>query len=197
MLRDRLIIIYILVLIILISVFLLFKFFILAKEDKPKDYFPHATMVKSFKGQLNNDEFTQTVDKFKDDKIQIKQSDDYSNVIMIYEASNDMIRLIYTSLEEEFKGDYLSNLKENRHDIIIKTPLEVGTSWTDDSGGVYGIIQMDSIVKTPAGKFQTMVIEYSNEEFNVREYYAKNIGLVKIVINNYLVNELVDFKIID
>lgn len=39
--------------------------------------------------------------------------------------------------------------------------------------------------------------DLENDEFNVKEYYGRGVGLVKIVINNYLVNELVELEIID
>lgn len=195
MLRKGLRIPYLILFLIILLVFILIIVFLSSSGDKAADYFPRAKMVKTFKGQLDNDGFTHIIDGVKDDKIQIKQSDANTNVAMVYDLSDDMVRLIYTSEEEEFKEDYISSLKENRNDIIIKSPLAVGTTWKDSIGGVYQIMEMDSIVKTPVGEFEAMVIGYINDDFKVREYYAKNIGLVKIVINNYLVSELVDIEI--
>lgn len=181
---------YLIILLIFISLILFF----LPSQDGPWDYFPQDQMVKTFRNQLNNEEFTHIIDKIKDNKIQIKQVDGQANVVMVYDLSDHMIRLVYTSEEKEFKDDYISNFKANRNDIIIKSPLELGTYWTDNIGGVYEIIGTNSMVKTPAGEFETLLVEYENDGFRVREYYAKDIGLVKIVINNYLVSELVHIE---
>lgn len=186
---------YLLLIIVILIILLLVLIF---PKDRPANYFPGEKMVKSFKGNINNDEFVQLVDRLEDGKIQIKQIDSQTKVAMVYDISKDMIRLVYSQEEDHgFKDDYISNIKENRDNIIIKTPLTIGTSWRDGIGGVYRIVEMDSIVKSPAGEFKTMVIEYKNDEFSVREYYAKDIGLVKIIINNYLVNELVNLEIIE
>lgn len=182
---------------IIIIIFFLIQLFLISTKDMPSDYFPNTQMVKSFRGNLNNDEFTHIVDRLEDNKIQIKQINNFTKVAMVYDITNDMVRLVYTYEEDELKDDYITNLKANRDDIIIKSPLIEGTSWVDNIRGIYRIIELNSMVKTPAGKFETLVIDYENDEFNVREYYAKDIGLVKIVINNYLVNELVDLKIED
>lgn len=188
---------YLFLILIVLVIFLLIKVFSLSSEDKPVDYFPNVQMVKIFEANLDNDGFTHIVDRIKDEKIQIKQIGNNTNVAMVYDFSNEMVRLVFTSEEDEFKEDYISDIKENRDSIIIKAPLTIGTTWEDSVGGKYRIIDIESMIKTPAGEFETVVIGYNNDDFNVREYYAKEIGLVKIVINNYLVNELVDIKIDD
>lgn len=188
---------YFIFFLVILILFLFVKVFFLSTEDKPADFFPDALMVKSFKGTLDNDEFTHIVDRIENNKIQIRQINGNTNVAMVYEISNDMIQLVYTLEEDELKDDYITNLKKNRNDTIIKSPLTIGTHWKDNIGGAYGIIEVNRMIKTPAGEFETLVVEYHNDDFNVREYYARKIGLVKIVINNYLVNELVDIKIYD
>ena len=184
-----------LLIIIFLIIILLIQRFLTHPKTRPSNYFPNTQMVKSFKGKLDNDEFVQIVDIIEDNKIQIKQADSGTNVVMVYDISKEMIKLVYTCEEDEFKDDYIVNLKENRDDIVIRTPLTIGTSWKDNIGGVYRIVEVDSIAITPAGRFETLVIEYKNDEFNVREYYAKDIGLVKIVINNYLINELIELEL--
>lgn len=184
---------------LLIPIIILLLFGIISSaKPKPSDYFPHQTMNKHFKGDLENDEFLQIVDLIEGDRIQIKQVNRYAKVVMIYELSKDSIDLVY-SLEERdhLKDNYMESMKENRKDIIINSPLEVGTNWMDTIGGKYRIIEVDSHIKTPAGEFEVLIVGYENDEFNVKEYYGKGVGLVKIVINNYLVNELVELEIMD
>lgn len=188
---------YLILLLLIFLVFILIKLFSLSNEEKPSDYFPDSIMVKYFEGELENDEFIQIIDKVEDDKIQVKQINDNSKIVMVYDLTDTMIRLVYTYQGDEISDDYISNLEENRDDIIIKGPLKVGNSWDDNSGGVYEITEMDIIVRTPAGGFEALLVEYNNDQLNIKEYYAKEIGLIKIVINNYIINELVGIEFKD
>lgn len=188
---------YLILLLLIFLVFILIKLFSLSNEEKPSDYFPDSIMVKYFEGELENDEFIQITDKVEDDKIQVKQINDNSKIVMVYDLTDTMIRLVYTYQGDEISDDYISNLEENRDDIIIKGPLKVGNSWDDNSGGVYEITEMDIIVRTPAGGFEALLVEYNNDQLNIKEYYAKEIGLIKIVINNYIINELVGIEFKD
>lgn len=188
---------YLILLLLIFLVFILIKLFSLSNEEKPSDYFPDSIMVKYFEGELENDEFIQIIDKVEDDKIQVKQINDNSKIVMVYDLTDTMIRLVYTYQGDEISDDYISNLEENRDDIIIKGPLKVGNSWDDNSGGVYEITEMDIIVRTPADGFEALLVEYNNDQLNIKEYYAKEIGLIKIVINNYIINELVGIEFKD
>lgn len=173
------------------------------KEDVDKvnletllDYFPTRTMKKIFKNESKNETFTHLVDFVKDGTVQIKQIDRLSKVVMVYRLDNESIRLVYTKeLKDDRVGmDYTKDIIPNRNDIILMSPIEVGISWTDDDGGRYEIIKKDAITKTPAGSFQTLLVKYTNEEFTVKEYYAKDIGLVKIVVNNFDAFDLVNIQ---
>lgn len=173
------------------------------KEDVDKvnletllDYFPTRTMKKIFKNESKNETFTHLVDFVKDGMVQIKQIDRLSKVVMVYRLDDESIRLVYTKeLKDDRVGmDYTKDIIPNRNDIILMSPIEVGISWTDDDGGRYEIIKKDAIIKTPAGSFQTLLVKYTNEEFTVKEYYAKDIGLVKIVVNNFDAFDLVNIQ---
>lgn len=156
-------------------------------------YFPNKKMTKIFKKDSENEGFTHIVDKIKDSKIQIKQVDLLTRVVMVYDVSDDFVKLIYTKEvgTEEFKEDYIDELIPNREDIILMSPIEVGTNWSDGDGGIYEIIKTNAIVNIPAGTFETVIVKYTNKDFTVKEYYAMNVGLVKIVVNNFSVYELV------
>ena len=144
-------------------------------------------MIKIFRDEYGNKGFTQIVDKIEDDKVQIRQMDGFTRVVMVYEIREDYIKLAFTEEvgKNEFKEDYIKELNPNRNDFIIKAPIEIGTKWYDNIGGHYEIIKTDAMVETSLGKFETVVVRYRNDEFTVKEYYAKGIGLVKIVVNNF------------
>ncbi|TJX13249.1 hypothetical protein E9840_10270 [Tissierella creatinini] len=164
--------------------------------EELQNYFPNRTMNKMFKNESKNETFTHLVDFVKDGKVQIKQIDKLAKVVMVYSLDNDAIRLVYTkNLDSKNIGiDYTQDLVANRNDIIIMSPIQEGTRWWDDDGGLYEIINKDAVVETPAGRFQTLVVKYINDDFTVKEYYAEDIGLVKIVVNNFDTFELVNYR---
>lgn len=164
--------------------------------DILQDYFPTRPMKKIFKNESKNESFTHLVDLVKDGKVQIKQIDRLSKVVMVYSVDDEYIRLIYTKelKDNRVGGDFIQDLVTNRNDIILMSPIEEGSSWADDDGGRYEIIKKDAMVKTPAGTFQAVLVKYTNDEFTVKEYYAKDIGLIKIVVNNFEVFDLVNIQ---
>lgn len=166
-------------------------------EDKllsmdANNFYPDKYMVKEFIGGSENNRFSQIVENVKHGKVQIRQIDIITNVVMIYDLSPEYIKLIFTKEidKEDLKDDYIDELIPNREDFILKAPIVIGTKWHDETGGTYEIIKTNAIVDIPAGKFETVVVKYTNDEFTVKEYYARNVGLVKIIINNYEVYEL-------
>lgn len=168
-------------------------------EDKPlsmdaESFYPNKYMHKEFTGENENNNFIQIVEEVKDGKVQIKQVDSITNVVMIYDTSPKFVKLVYTKELDrvDSKTDYIEGLVPNREDYILKAPIEIGTNWSDETGGIFEIIKTNAIVDIPAGKFETVVVKYTNGEFTVKEFYARNIGLVKIILNNYEVYELKD-----
>ncbi|NLL81365.1 MAG: hypothetical protein GX231_03545 [Tissierellia bacterium] len=162
------------------------------EKHKLLEYYPQKEMIKIFRDDLGNKGFTQIVDKIENNKVQIKQIDELTSVVMIYEIKEDYIKLIFTEEvgENKFKEDYIKELNPNRNDFIIKAPIKVGTKWHDNLGGYYEIIKTDAIVKTSLDEFEAIVVRYKNDDFTVKEYYSKDLGLVKIVVNNFSAYQL-------
>lgn len=191
---------WILILIIIISTFLVIgtntkpSFKLDVKE--PLNYFPYKKMKKIFKNESNNEFFIHFVDFVKEGKVHIKQVDRLSRVLMVYDIGPDSIRLVFTREldDKSFEVDYSQALIPNRDDIILMYPVQEGTKWSDNDGGIYEIIKKNALVKTPVGTFKTVVVKYANDDFKVKEYYAKDIGLVKIVVNNFDAFELVSYE---
>ena len=178
------------------------KFLFALNEDKPlsmdaNNFYPDKYMVKEFIGGSQNNKFSQIVENVKRGKVQIRQIDVITNVVMIYDLSPEYIKLVFTKEldKEDIKDDYIDEFIPNREDFILKAPIVIGTKWYDETGGTFEIIKTNAIVELPAGKFETVVVRYKNDEFTVKEYYARNVGLVKIIINNYEVYELKEIKL--
>lgn len=97
-----------------------------------------------------------------------------------YEFTEDSI--LHTFQEHEFYEDKsILDRPANLNAVLLKLPLEVGTSWTSESNS-YKIIETNGTVETPAGIFKnclavkTVYKDSGNHSIN---YYAKGIGMVK------------------
>ena len=169
------------------------------KELKVKSYFPKEEMIKKFSGGFENSGFTQTIDRIKNEKSQIKQVDTGTGVIVIYEVTDENISLIYTKevSNGEFKEDYLDNIEPNMNKEILKAPLEVGTKWNNEQDGEFQITGINVKVKTPAGKFYAIEVTYINNDFVSKKYYVKNLGLVKEISKEFNNTELIDIMYIN
>lgn len=187
---------------IFVSVILLMTTYYFINKDTGKDsvftaneYFPKEIMTKKFSGGFENEGFTHIIDKIEDGKIQIKIQDTGMNMITVYKISQDQISLIYT-LENTNTSEEIDfeNLIENKKDVIIKSPIKKGSKWMDDKNGKYEITGVNIEVNTPAGKFDTIEVTYKNNDFEIKRYYAKNIGLVKNIYNHELTDELIDLE---
>jgi hypothetical protein len=152
-------------------------------ELRVKDYFPSRIMTKQFSGGYENQGFKHTIDKIDEDKVQIKQIDSGTGVILIYQVSDNDIRLIFSSevADGKFKENYIGTVQPNDDKIILKSPLEVGTKWTDkdDADSKYEITGINVGVKTPAGTFDAVEVTFFRGEFQTKSYYVKGLGLVK------------------
>lgn len=109
------------------------------------------------------------------------------------QVSEKDIRLIFRNEEPDvkFKENYIGIVKTNVDEIILKSPLVVGTQWTDNSDGKYEITGINVEVKTPVGTFPTVEVTLLRGGLEVKMYYAKDFGLVKRTIKDYSEDELI------
>lgn len=159
------------------------------------DFFPNRVMTKKFSGGFENEGFTHIIDKVQGNRIQVKQVDTGVDVVLVYEVSKENIKLIYSHeiYDINFEENYVEDIKPNRQDMIIQAPIEKGTKWTDNEGRVYEITGTEVKLTTPAGTFDTLEITSIIDDFQVKSYYAKGIGLVKRIFGD-IVDELIEIK---
>ncbi len=160
------------------------------------DYTPNVPMVKLYSGGYENSGYVEKVDYVSKDKIQLKHLSGAMAGVSVYSISKDKILVSYRT-EEDLAGDRQQELDENYIDLssnsqetILKGPIKKGTAWTDavDHGtNAYEITGVDVKVNTPAGDFTAIEVTYSSTDstIQVKNYYAKGLGLVKVAIEDY------------
>ncbi len=156
------------------------------------DYFPSGPLTKVFSGGFENEGVKHTFMAFEDNKVQMLQVDSGTSLILVYEVSDDQIRLIYTE-EGYYSNQKKDNVIPNRNDIILKSPIQVGTKWDSDRGGFFEITAVDVDVKTPAGSYLAVEVTFRYDEHQTKHYYAKGLGMIRTISDIFSI-ELVEIK---
>jgi len=149
-----------------------------------KAYFPmHQGMEYSYAGEGNEfAPFTRRIMFARDNYLQLTDDNGGTVIVKVYKYNDNEITEVFS--EGEFYGDenIIPDVQDNEEkgEIILKTPLEVGNSWSGDDGD-REIVAVDQEVKVPAGTFYQVIkikISYQDSDNTRYEYYAPNIGLI-------------------
>ncbi len=150
-----------------------------------KAYFPlHQGMEYSYAGEGNEfAPFTRKIMFVEDNYLQLTDNNGGTVVVKIYKYNDKEITEVFSEGEfyedENLIPDVRNN--EDKAEIILKAPLEVGKSWSSNDGD-REIVAVDQKVKVPAGTFHQVIkikITYTDSNNTGYEYYAPNIGLIK------------------
>jgi hypothetical protein len=97
----------------------------------------------------------------------------------VIEYKNGELKLIFGEPTFYYMENLLS-VEPTLGFIILKEPLQVGQKWAPDEYTQVEITSMNSPVSTSSGDYEAMEISSTSTDGRVqREYYAKNVGLVK------------------
>lgn len=134
-------------------------------------YFPMELLRMTYSGGFENGGYSITVEIIEDDLVQIREKNTATAVVYVYRVSKDEITLVFKDVENyEENVSYIST-QENCNNIILKTPIEVGTKWENKT-----ITGVDVSITTDTGVYNAIEI---TEDNGYKEYFAPGIGLVK------------------
>lgn len=156
-------------------------------KNNLKTYFPvNSDRKLQFSGHGNEfASFTRTVKFRKDNLIQIHEDNGGTIVAKIYQVCKNKV-LLLKEVPEFYNNKNLlhkSSNNYNKQEIILKKPLEVGTTWQNKQQR-RKIVKVNQTVKVPAGQFDNVikikiVTNKQGNQFKRYEYYAKGLGLIK------------------
>lgn len=143
-----------------------------------KSYFPQENKVFKYNGGFEGGGYTRETVMTDEEKIQIYETSTAANVVKVYTVNEEEAALVI--FEEEYNRDksYL-NEGNNINEVILRSPVKIGTSWTNQSDKISAITGVNIDVSTPAGVFSTIEITTKVDNAVIKEYYAPKIGLVK------------------
>ncbi len=80
---------------------------------------------------------------------------------------------------EFYHIENMMNASVNTNRVLLKEPIEVGNSWTDEENNPIEISDLSKPIQTPYGEFNALEVttKYHSGALQ-RDYYAKDIGLV-------------------
>ncbi|MFW6027131.1 MAG: hypothetical protein ACOCRX_12420, partial [Candidatus Woesearchaeota archaeon] len=150
-----------------------------------KAYFPLLQgMEYSYAGEgIEFAPFERKIMFVEDKHLQLTDDNGGTVVVKIYKLSEQKVTQIFSKSEFYEDDNLIPDVKENedKNDIILKAPLEVGNSWSSNKKN-REIVAVDQKVKVPAGTFYQVVkikISHQDSENTGYDYFAPNIGLIK------------------
>lgn len=150
-----------------------------------RDYFPLTQNVHYLYEGIGNEfaAYDFWVDYASSDKIQQRISNGGTVVSKVYQITEDSLIKTYAREETYFRENFLDTTSGDP-EVLLMTPLEVGTRWTLSDGRVRSILSTDAKVSVPLGNYtalQVITEDPKNASNTTYDYYVKDIGLVKTV----------------
>lgn len=118
--------------------------------------------------------------------MQVVDSSGGTDVVRVFEYSENAITEIFTRGETYFRDDVLAtglDSMEMEDDILLQLPIEVGHSWDSTSSITSEITDTGFEFETEFGTFNAIEVTRSEENFTSLYYFAEGIGLVEQVFN--------------
>lgn len=152
---------------------------------KITDYFPFKENIKyDFEGKGNEyASYTVWVDYIKNNRIQLRKNTGGTEAASVLENSNGELKIIFSKEECYFREDFTSKTG-NKDEILLKEPLQKGTSWTLSDGRKRYISNIDVPITTGAGSYKTIEVTTEDKNTKTIDYYALNIGLIKTIYSS-------------
>ena len=156
----------------------------LETEKSLSNLFPISVNVyKKYQGIGNEYAEYETTSEFATkDKIQIKSVNAGTSIVNVYKVTKNYVKKVYTEGEVYDIADFTK--KVNNDEIILKTPIEVGTTWNIDDKAIRTITAVDKSIETPYSPFKAVEVKTEYENSIVYDYYVANIGHVMTIFED-------------
>ena len=153
-------------------------------ELKIEDYYPIEDNTKySYEGEGNEyATYTVYVDYTGNNRIQTRTNNGGTESVNVMELKDDQLTLLYSRGETYFRQNFLNNEYDGGK-ILLKGPLEEGTTWNYDENTSAAITNISKEVVTPMGNYEAIEVTIEGQQGKTINYYAKDVGLVKSIVS--------------
>jgi hypothetical protein len=152
------------------------------KEKSIKDYFSLKENTKYIYAGMGNEyaSYSTIVDYTMGNRIQIRKNNGGTETVSVMEYKDGELIKVFSKNEIYYRENFLQN-PSNNEEILLKEPLEKGTTWMLADNTKRYISGVETSIATPMGIFKTIVVTTEGKNDKTIDYYAPNIGLVKTV----------------
>ncbi|QCX34545.1 GerMN domain-containing protein [Caloramator sp. E03] len=155
-----------------------------SESSKPKisDYFPFTPNIRMQYEGIGNEyaEKDVYVDYINNNRIQLRVINPGTVLGQVIENKDGQLRLI-ASIGEFYNRDDLTSYDNNNPEILLKEPLEKGTTWTLPDGNKRYISNTDVNISVPYGTFKALEVTTEYTDSKTYDYYVLNLGHVKTI----------------
>jgi len=162
----------------------------LSNQTTIEDFLPKTPIIKYYDGGFENFGEIELIDKISDTYYQQKSLNLAIGIIQVFKVIDGKLIKVYSSETEEFKEDYLEE-KSNVSVVQLQEPIEVGTKWEIYSNNIAEITDINVEIVTPLSTFNCVEVTSHINESTIKQYYAKDIGLVKTILDDYYSSSLI------
>lgn len=146
------------------------------------DYFPVRENVRYVYQGSGNEyaSYDVYIDYTDSAHIQQRINNGGTETVRVIEVDKEKAACVFRQGEVYYRENFLGKAAD-APEVLLKAPVETGTSWRLGNGGIRTITGVSAHVDTPSGSYSAVSVETRSDSGTTIEYYAKNIGLVKSV----------------
>ncbi len=144
------------------------------------DYYPFKANMKMEYEGIGNEfaEKTTFFEFIEGNRGQIKVFNPGTVMVKVLEYKDGELREVF-SQGEFYHIENMLNISNENNNIILKEPLEIGTTWNTPGGYKSSITGIDISIETPYKNFKALEVTTELGEGRKQlDYYAKGIGFV-------------------
>jgi len=147
-----------------------------------QDYFPIKGNIRYvYEGKGNEyAAYDVYIDYISNSKIQQRIDSGGSQMVKVVELKDGKLTELFSRGEIYYRENFLQ-AEDNKSEILLMEPLVKGTTWTLKDSSVRTITNTSADITTPLGNYKTIEVITEGSNGKTKDYYAKNVGLVKSV----------------
>lgn len=147
---------------------------------KISDYFPApADTLYAYQGTGGESaSYDVYIDYKENGRFQQRSLSEGAAVVRVIDVTDDQAAVVLTQ-EDVFWRQNLLGQTDSAPEVLLKTPLETGTTWMLNGARFRTITNTVAQVETPSGLYDAIEVTTEGPEGKTLDYYASGVGLVK------------------
>lgn len=152
-------------------------------QDLKRWFPPLEDTYLEYEGEGNEyASFTRYPQFTHDTTLQMVESTGGTDVVRIYDYSDDQVEEIFSRPETYFREDFAETGLVSGTDnlmILLQQPIELNHSWESPNGALSEITGLNVPIETSQGVIEALEVTSTQEGFTTLSYYAEGIGLIQ------------------